>query len=95
MNSHGGSLRQETGDEALTRQIIQDYRKAQVDDRTMQMLRFAEKLTRRPREMSRADVAPLREAGMSDEDILDLVLVVGYFSYINRMGTALGVDPEP
>ncbi len=94
MDAHGGSLREVTGDEALTRQIIEDFRKAEVDRRTMRMLEFSETLTVRPDAMSEGDIAPLREEGMTDEEILDLVQLICYFNYTNRLATALGVDPE-
>jgi len=45
--------------------------------------------------MSADDLAPLREAGLTDTDILDAVQVIGYFNYINRVADALGVDLEP
>ena len=37
----------------------------------------------------------LREHGLTDEDILVLTHVVGYFNHINRVADALGVDLEP
>lgn len=94
MNNHGESLRKETGDDALTRRIIEDFRKAPIDSRTMRMLEYSEKLTLRPREISEADLAPLREEGMTDEDIFDLVQIIGYFNYTNRRANGLGVDPD-
>jgi alkylhydroperoxidase family enzyme len=36
----------------------------------------------------------LRTHGLSDEDILVLVHVIGYFNHINRVADALGVDLE-
>ena len=41
------------------------------------------------------DLAVLRAHGFSDEDILDIVHVMAYFNYINRVADSLGVDPEP
>ena len=55
---------------------------------------FALKLTRTPEASSREDLQALREQGLSDEDILILVHVVGYFNHINRIADALGVDLE-
>jgi hypothetical protein len=59
------------------------------------MRNFALKLTKRPSAMEPADLERLRDVGLSDVDILDVVEVVGYFNYINRVANALGVDPEP
>ncbi len=55
---------------------------------------FALKLTRTPEASSREDLRALREQGLSDEDLLILVHVVGYFNHINRIADALGVDLE-
>jgi uncharacterized peroxidase-related enzyme len=56
---------------------------------------FAEKLTREPAAMGRADVEALRAVGLGDGEIHDAAQVVGYFNDINRVADALGVDPEP
>jgi alkylhydroperoxidase family enzyme len=40
-------------------------------------------------------VERLREAGLSDRDILDVVGTVALFSYFNVIADALGVEPEP
>jgi uncharacterized peroxidase-related enzyme len=89
---HAASLRELTNDAALAVSIESDYEQAAVDSRTMLILRFAEKLTGRPESMSEEDVETLREAGMTDEEVLDLVQLVSYFNYINRIATALGVE---
>ncbi len=58
------------------------------------MSEFAEKLTRTPGHLSPTDLAPLRAVGLDDDGITDLVQVVAYFNYINRVADGLGVDPE-
>jgi len=59
------------------------------------MLEFVEKATLRSDEMTPADLARLREHGFSEEDILDIVHIMAYFNYINRVADSLGVDAEP
>jgi len=59
------------------------------------MLGFAVKLTVRPAEMSEADLTPLRAAGFTDRDILDIVEVTAYYAYANRIADGLGLQPEP
>ena len=59
------------------------------------MLRFAIKLTTTPGAMNDADVDALRSAGFSDRDILDIVEVVGYYAYANRIADGLGIETEP
>ena len=45
--------------------------------------------------MNDADVDSLRTAGFSDRDILDIVEVVGYYAYANRVADGLGIETEP
>jgi alkylhydroperoxidase family enzyme len=58
------------------------------------MLEYAEKLTRAPSTVRRADVDALRAAGFRDADVLAIVQVVGYFAYVNRLADGLGVELE-
>jgi len=59
------------------------------------MLRYAEKLTRFPSEMQRADVDALKELGFSDADVLAIAEVTAYYAYANRIADGLGVQIEP
>ena len=59
------------------------------------MLDYAAKLPREPWNMEAADVEALRVAGFSDVGILDIVQVVGYYAYVNRLADGLGVELEP
>jgi AhpD family alkylhydroperoxidase len=55
---------------------------------------WAARLARTPETISEADVAMLRTAGLSDRAILDAVLTIAYFSYVNRLVMGLGVALE-
>ncbi len=59
------------------------------------MLEYTEKLTVEPGSITAADVEALRTAGLSDRDVLDLVEVVAYFAYANRIADGLGITLEP
>ncbi len=58
------------------------------------MLSFAVKLTVTPSAMNDPDVNSLRTAGFSDRDILDIVEVVSYYAYANRIANGLGLETE-
>jgi len=58
------------------------------------LLRYAEKLTRRPGAMVEADVIALREAGLDDGQILEANQIIGYFNYVNRCLNGLGVTTD-
>lgn len=66
-----------------------------LSDANRKMLDFSVKLAREPRSMTRDDVETLRAAGFGDPAILEIVHVVGFFSYYNRLADGLGIDPEP
>ncbi len=59
------------------------------------MVDYALKLTRAPWEMREDDLKPLRDAGLTDREILDLAMIVGYYAYVNRLADGLGVELEP
>ena len=95
MTHHGAALRRLTNDASLVKQLIEDYRAADLDKADSEMLHYAEKLTLTPWEMAESDVIRLREAGFSDSAILDINQVTGYFAYVNRLADGLGVTLEP
>ena len=58
------------------------------------MLGYAVKLSLEPWNMEEADVQELRDAGFSNAGILDIVQVIGYYAYVNRLADGLGVELE-
>lgn len=44
--------------------------------------------------MKRADLVPLREAGLEDRAILEVVEITAYFNFVNRLADGLGVSLE-
>jgi len=63
-----------------------------LTDREQAMIDYAMKLTRTPQQMNRSDTDLLRAAGLDDRAILDLAQCIGYFCYVNRIVTGLGVE---
>ena len=58
------------------------------------LLGYALALTEAPHRMTAAHLAPLRDAGLSDAEILDANAVTAYFAYVNRVVDGLGVELE-
>ncbi len=58
------------------------------------MLVYADKLTVNPGKMVKGDVDELRNAGLSDGEILEVNQIVGYFNYANRLLNGLGVTTD-
>lgn len=79
-----------SGDDAVVRAVLEDYRAAPIPERLRAMLAFLEKLTLRPAEVGPEDMEPLRAAGLADEEIEDAIHVCANFNVINRMADSLG-----
>lgn len=58
------------------------------------LLAWAARTARTPERSSQADVEELRGLGLSDRAILDAILTVAYFSYVNRLVLATGLALE-
>jgi uncharacterized peroxidase-related enzyme len=67
-------------DEAKVEAIESDYRIAPLTPRERALCDYAVKLTRKPEAMEEADVEALRDAGLSDAEILDACQVTAYYN---------------
>lgn len=65
-----------------------------MDERDRALLQFARKLNDTPSEISQADIDGLRSAGFTDPNIFNVVVIVAYFNFMNRIADGLGVVPE-
>lgn len=74
--------------------IARDWRSAELAPADRALCAYADKLTRTPKAIDKADLEGLRAHGFDDRAIHDCVQIVGYFNYINRVAEALGVEPE-
>lgn len=73
----------------MVRKILEDWRSAPIPERLRATVGFIDKLTLDPAGVTPEDVAPLREQGLSDQDIQDALLVCSLFQIINRIADAL------
>ena len=92
--AHSAALRKLTKDPPLADQIATDYAQAGISDRMKRALDYSLKLTRSPDAMAEGDVQRLRDAGWTDEDVMDITEVTALFNFSNRMASALGWQPN-
>ena len=78
----------------MVEQLKVDFRIADIDTKDMAMLEYVAKLTIEPWNMSEKDVEKLRKNDFSDEAILDICQISGYFAFVNRLADGLGVELE-
>lgn len=74
--------------------MCRDWRQAGLAAPDAALCAFAEKLTLQPGQMLPADLDELRAQGFDDRAIHDAVQVIGYFNYINRVASSLGVESD-
>ncbi len=94
MVHHGAGLRRITHDDTLVQGITGDPDGAELPVRERALVDYALKLTRTPWKVEESELGPLRAAGLDDRAILDLVMIVAYYAYVNRLADGLGVELE-
>lgn len=63
-------------------------------ERERAIVDYALALTIAPAQMTESALGPMREAGLSDAEILDANQVTAYYAYANRLVDGLGVRLE-
>ncbi|WP_321915808.1 MULTISPECIES: peroxidase-related enzyme [unclassified Paraburkholderia] len=81
----------------VIRQVFADPHSAGTTKREEAIARFSAALTERPNEIDADQLQALREAGLTDAEILDLIHSIAIFAWANRLMLNLGepVFPEP
>lgn len=91
VNHHAEALRRYIKDDETLEMLMNADGLETLEPRLSNIVRHAEKLTSAPAAMTESDLDELRAVGLSDRDILDLTLIVGYFNFVNRIAMGLGV----
>jgi uncharacterized peroxidase-related enzyme len=81
-------------DEEQLERIARDYRDAGLTDAEVEMMRFAEQVGRDAASMTDADAIRLRNAGFSDQEIVDIAIAASARVYLGRVLHALAVDVD-
>ena len=87
-------LRSETDNQKLVDEIAEDWTTSSLSSIQMAMREFAKKLTENPNKVNQKDIDLLRSYDLSDKDISQIVQIIAYFNYINRVADGLGLEPE-
>lgn len=98
VDHHSAGLGRHIDDQDLAKELgkasVGESSSVELSAREKAFCLYAYKLTLTPQDMVEGDVSELREAGLSDEGILDLNQIVAYFAYANRTVNGLGVEVE-
>lgn len=78
--------------------IVEKLKETEIPDflseRDKAIVEYSLKITKTPSKMTKDDVETLRKVGLTDEAILNVVMVNGYFAFVNRMADGLGIELE-
>jgi uncharacterized peroxidase-related enzyme len=91
VSHHAEALQRFVKDDVLKMLVEADGLET-LEPRLSNIVRHAEKLTSAPGAMTESDLGELRAVGLSDQDILDMTLIVAYFNFVNRIALGLGVE---
>ena len=92
VSHHAEALRRYVKNDEMLELLMNADGLETLEPRMSNIVRHAEKLTSAPGAMTETDLGELRAVGLSDKDILDLSLIVGYFNFVNRIALGLGVS---
>ena len=73
--------------------VLTDWRTARIEPQLRSMLGYLETVTLRPETLGRADADAARAAGVSDDAIVDALLVCAYFNLIDRLADSFAFTP--
>ncbi|MFO7991549.1 MAG: peroxidase-related enzyme [Thermoplasmata archaeon] len=92
INHHAEALNHYWRDDKRVERLIQEPESVDLGEKEGAMVDYARKLTSSPDATTEDDIENLRDAGLTDKDILNVNLIVSYFNFVNRIALGLGVE---
>jgi uncharacterized peroxidase-related enzyme len=94
MLAHGSVLVDKFLEPDVLRAAVADHRTADLSATDVAVMDFADKVVADATSIEQADIDRLRSAGLSDTDILDVVLAASARCFFSKTLDALGVEPD-
>ncbi len=92
---HAAALEAWWKDADRVARLRRDPATAELSPREAALVEYALGLTREPAALTEGDLAPLRSAGLTDEEVLQANMITAYFNFVNRIAEGLGVEAPP
>lgn len=92
--AHGAILRIYEKKPHVADQVAVNYLKADIPLRQRAMLKFALKVCTDSARVNAQDVAEVKAAGFTDEDVWDITAITAFFGMSNRLANVLGMTPN-
>ena len=87
-------LRSETDDQKLVDEVADNWKISSLSEQQKAICYLAEKLTLNPGKINKKDIQGIKDFGYVDKEISEIVQIISYFNYINRVADGLGLEPE-
>lgn len=91
---YGKQLVGDLGSKEAVLAVQRDFRTAGLPVRDVEMLAYAEKITKDASRVSQADIDRLRDVGFTDQQICDIALCASFRCFVSRFFDAMGAGPE-
>jgi len=92
---HASRYNQLTKDDSVMAQIFADGAEADLDARQSALLKFSVQLSQSPPQIADSDLDALLDIGLTEAEILDLILSTALFGWANRLMHTLGEPLAP
>lgn len=92
--THAGALKAHGMAKRTIDVVLCNWHRADLTDREMAMATFAAHLTVTPQLASEAELDKLRNAGLREDELLEIVQIVAIFNATNRLNAGLGVKVD-
>ena len=92
--AHGSVLMAKFLEPEAVRALVDDYRTADLEPADLAVMDLADKVARDATSVTQADVDRLRTLGLTDREILDVVLAAAARCFFSKTLDALGAEPD-
>lgn len=94
MLAHGALLRKNFFHADQLAAIVKDFRNADLPPEEVAVMSFAQKVVTKAGQVSEQDFDELRDYGLSDEEILDVILASTARSFFSKTLDAVNAKPD-
>lgn len=94
MLAHGSVLMSNFMDADAVRLLAEDYSTADLEPVDLAVMELADKVARDATSVTEADIDRLRELGLADDEIMDVVLAAAARCFFSKALDGLGVQPD-
>lgn len=92
---YGKQLMADLGSKEVVLAVQRDFRSGGLSARDIEMLAYAEAITKDASRVTQDDIARLRAVGFTDVQICDIALCAAFRCFVSRFFDAVGAVPEP